>query len=199
MVRRGYDAASVRYDEAYGAETKYRSLLDELCRRVPAGGTVLDLGCGSGIPVARTLAAAGYRVTGVDLSEVQVRRAREHVPAAEFVQADVTAVAFDAESFDAVVSFYALIHIPLTEQPPLLRNIAGWLRPGGFFVATTGHGAWTGTEPDWLGSGAPMWWSHADADTNRQWIEQVGLTVERQEFIPEGSSGHALFWTRRPA
>lgn len=199
VVRRGYDAVSARYDEAYGAETKYGTLLDELCQRIPAGGTVLDLGCGSGIPVARTLAAAGYRVIGVDISEVQIGRAREHVPAAEFIQADVTAVAFDAESFDAVVSFYALIHIPLTEQPPLLRNIAGWLRPGGFFVATTGQGAWTGTEENWLGGGAPMWWSHADADTNRQWIEQVGLTVERQEFIPEADSGHALFWARRPA
>lgn len=77
LVRRGYDAVSLRYDEAYGAETKYQSLLGDLCQRIPAGGTVLDLGCGSGVPVARTLAAVGYRVTGIDISEVQIRRARE--------------------------------------------------------------------------------------------------------------------------
>ncbi|WP_432165497.1 class I SAM-dependent methyltransferase [Streptomyces sp. bgisy031] len=198
LVRRGYDAVSLRYDAAYGAETKYQSLLGDLRRRIPAGGTVLDLGCGSGVPVARTLAAAGYRVTGLDISEVQIRRARERVPQAEFIQADATAVSFGAASFDAVVSLFALIHIPLAEQPPLLRKIAGWLRPGGCFVATTGHGEWTGTEENWLGGDAPMWWSHADAVTNREWIEQAGLTVEREEFMPEGDSGHALFWARRP-
>lgn len=198
VVRRGYDAVSLRYDETYGAETKYQSLLDDLCQRIPAGGTVLDLGCGSGVPVARTLAAAGYRVTGIDISEVQIRRARERVPQAEFIHADATAVSFSDASFDAIVSFFALIHIPLAEQPPLLRKIAGWLRPGGCFVATTGHGEWTGAEENWLGGGAPMWWSHADAATNREWIERAGLTVEREEFIPEGDGGHALFWAHRP-
>lgn len=198
VVRLGYDAVSLRYDEVYGAETKYDSLLVDLCRRVPAGGTVLDVGCGSGVPVARTLAAAGCRVAGIDISEVQIRRAREQVPQADFIRVDATAASFDTASFDAVVSFFALIHVPLAEQPPLLRKIAGWLRPGGCFVATTGHGEWTGTEEDWLGGGAAMWWSHADAATNREWITQAGLVIEQEEFIPEGRGGHALFWAHRP-
>ncbi|WP_438489858.1 class I SAM-dependent methyltransferase [Streptomyces sp. S186] len=198
IVRRGYDAAALRYEEVYGGEGKYRPVLRELRRRIPAGGTVLDLGCGSGVPVARTLAAAGHRVTGIDISEVQIRRARERVPEAEFLHGDASAASFAAASFDAVVSFYALIHLPLAEQPPLLHRVAEWLRPGGWFVAITGSGAWTGVEEDWLGGGAPMWWSHADAATNRAWITQAGLTVEREEFVPEGDGGHALFWARRP-
>jgi SAM-dependent methyltransferase len=199
VVRRGYDAVSRRYDDAYGADTKYASLLDALLGRIPARSAVLDLGCGSGVPVARTLAAAGHRVTGLDISEVQIRRARERVPQAQFIHGDATAATFAPASFDAVVSLYALIHIPLAEQPLLLRQIAGWLRPGGWFLATTGHRAWTGSEDNWLGGGAPMWWSHTDAATNRDWITQAGLTVERQEFVPEGDGGHALFWARRPA
>lgn len=148
------------YDEAYGGETKYRPLLAELCRRLPAGGgSVLDVGCGSGVPVARTLADAGHRVTGIDLSEVQVRRARERMPHARFLHADATAADFEPASFDAVVCLFSLIHMPLPEQPPLLRRSAEWLRPGGLFVATTGHGAWTGVEETWLGGGAPMWWA----------------------------------------
>jgi SAM-dependent methyltransferase len=198
LVRRGYDALSLRYDEAYGSETKYRPWTGELCRRIPAGSRVLDLGCGSGVPVARDLSAAGHLVTGVDISEVQVRRARERVPQAEFIRADATTVDFGAESFDAVVSFYALIHIPLAEQLPLLKRVSGWLRPGGWFLGTTGHGAWTGLDEDWLGGGAAMWWSHADAATNRSWLAEAGLTVEQEEFVPEGDGGHVLFWARRP-
>ncbi|MFC9223460.1 class I SAM-dependent methyltransferase [Streptomyces hygroscopicus] len=198
VVRRGYDALSRHYEQSFTAETKYQPWLGTLQQRIPAGATVLDLGCGTGIPVARVLSGAGHRVTGVDISEVQIRRARELVPEAEFRQADATAVEFPAASFDAVVSLYALIHIPLEEQPPLLAKIASWLRPGGWFLGTTGHSAWTGTDDNWLGGGTTMWWSHADAATYRTWLTEAGLAVQQEEFVPEGDSGHALFWARRP-
>jgi hypothetical protein len=90
------------------------------------------------------------------------------------------------------LSFSARTHIPLAEQPPLLRRIAEWLRPGDWFVAITWSGAWTGAKENWLGSGAPMWWSRADAATNREWIAQAGPTVEQEDFVPEGDGGHAL-------
>jgi SAM-dependent methyltransferase len=197
IVRRGYDALSARYDEVFGGAGKYEELLDELTGRLPAGCAVLDLGCGSGLPVARVLTAAGYQVTGVDFSEVQIARARQHAPAAQFLCADITAVEFGPASFDAVLSFFALIHLPLDEQPALLARAAGWLRPGGLLVATTGHEAWTGTEDNWMGGGAPMWWSHADAASYRDWIGAAGLTVEREDFLTEGDGGHALFWARK--
>ncbi|MEV6283703.1 methyltransferase domain-containing protein [Kribbella sp. NPDC051770] len=198
IVRRGYDALSERYDKAYDGESKYRGWIDQLTARLDAGSRVLDIGCGSGLPLARELAAAGHAVTGVDISEVQIRRARELVPAAEFIQADAASLDFAAASYDAVVSFYALIHLPLDEQQLLLAKIARWLRPGGWFVCTTGDRPWTGVDDDWLGSGVTMWWSHADADTNRAWITASGLTVETQERVPEGANGHALFWAQRP-
>ncbi|MBL1118990.1 class I SAM-dependent methyltransferase [Streptomyces sp. 110] len=198
VVRRGYDALSRHYEQSYATETKYRPWLDTLQQRIPPAATVLDLGCGCGIPVARALSAAGHRVTGVDISGEQIRRARELVPEAEFRQADATDVGFPGAYLDAVVSLYALIHLPLDEQPPLLARIATWLRPGGWFLATTGHSAWTGTDDNWLGGGATMWWSHADAATYRDWLTRAGLTVEGEEFVPEGDGGHALFWARRP-
>ncbi len=197
IVRRGYDAVSVSYDREYGGATKYQDWLSQLRAAIPAGGAVLDLGCGSGLPVALNLSGAGFAVTGVDISEVQVTRARELVPQAEFIRADVSTVEFPPESFDAVVTFYALIHIPVQEHLPLLRKAAAWLRPGGLFVATTGYEAWTGLEENWLDQGAAMWWSHADAATYRSWITDCGLSIEREEFVPEGGSGHAFFWARR--
>jgi len=197
-VRRGYDALSYRYRADDAVEGHYAAWLAGLRQRVPAGGAVLDLGCGAGVPVARTLAADGYEVTGVDVSEVQIRRARRLVPRARFLRADATRVELPAESFDAVVCLYTLIHLPLDEQPPLLGRIANWLRPGGWLLATTGQRAWTGTEDGWLGGSATMWWSHADAATYRGWIGRSGMEVTAQGFVPEGDGGHALFWARRP-
>lgn len=197
IVRRGYDALSYRYRGDTEEPAHYATWLAQLQERVPAGGTVLDLGCGCGVPLTRDL-AGGYVVTGVDLSAVQIERARRLVPAARFLHADATQVGFPPSSFHAVVSLYALIHMPLDEQPPLLDRIGRWLRPGGWFLATTGHRAWTGTEDGWLDGEAPMWWSHADAATYRAWIEQAGLAVVDQEVVAEDDGVHALFWARRP-
>jgi len=198
IVRRGYDALSYRYRGDAEAPARYATWLGQLQERVAAGGAVLDLGCGCGVPLTRDLAAGRYAVTGVDLSAVQVERARELVPGARFVHGDATQVRFPASSFDAVVSLYALIHMPLDEQPALLGRIGSWLRPGGWLLATTGQRAWTGTEDGWLGGDTPMWWSHADAATYRAWIGQAGLTVVTQEVVPEADGSHALFWAHRP-
>jgi SAM-dependent methyltransferase len=197
VVGRGYDALSYRYRGDADAPEHYATWLAQLQERVPPGGAVLDVGSGCGVPLARDL-AAGYAVTGVDLSAVQVERARRLVPTARFLHADAGEVSFPASSFDAVVSLYALIHMPLDEQPRLLRRIGRWLRPGGWLLATTGHHACTGSEDNWLGGEAPMWWSQADAATYRAWIEQAGLSVVTEDLVPEGDGAHALFWARRP-
>lgn len=198
LVRRGYDALSYHYRSDDADDGEYARWLVDLQGSLPVSGAVLDLGCGCGVPVARFLANAGYQVTGVDISDVQIERARRLVPAGTFVRADATRLDLPSASFDAVVCLYALIHMPLADQPRLIGRIATWLRPGGWLLATAGNGAWTGTEDNWLGGPATMWWSHADAATYRSWLQQAGLTITAEEFIPEGAGGHALFWAQRP-
>src|SRR5919106_831361 len=119
IVRRGYDALSYRYRGDTEEPARYATWVAQLRERVPAGGAVLDPGCGCGVPPARNPAAAGYAFTGVDFSAVQVERARRLVPGARFLHADAARVGFPPSSFDAVVSLYALIHMPLDEQPSL--------------------------------------------------------------------------------
>jgi SAM-dependent methyltransferase len=89
IVRRGYDVLSYHYRGDDAGEGGYAPWLARLRRQVPAGGSVLDLGCGAGVPVARALAADGFTVTGVDLSEVQIRRARQLAPLARFLPGPV--------------------------------------------------------------------------------------------------------------
>jgi len=166
LVRAGYDALSHRYRGDDDSAEEYGPWLADLQTHLPDRGDVLDIGCGCGLPVARCLAAAGHRVTGVDISDVQIGRARRLVPDATFIRADAAQLRFSPGSFDAIVCLYALIHMPLDQQPRLLRSIAEWLRPGGWLLATTGQDAWTGTQDNWLGGPATMWWSHADAATS---------------------------------
>jgi SAM-dependent methyltransferase len=200
IVREGYDAVSEAYVDDEGADRAdiRRKWLAPLFAALPHGARVLDLGCGAGVPATRILAER-FRLVGVDISPVQIERARLLVPNAGFIVADMTAVDFPPESFDAVVSLYAVIHVPLPEQQPLLARVHRWLRPGGYFLLTVGAGAYTGTEDDWLVPGVRMYWSHADEGTYRGWLEDLGFTLIERTFVPEGDSGHVLVLATKAA
>ena len=96
-------------------------------------------------------------------------------------------------SLDAVVSFYALIHLPLADQQALFLRIRSWLRQGGLFLATVGADRWSGTE-DYLG--ARMFWDHADTASYLRWLEAARMAPMWHRFIPEGDSGHTLVLAR---
>lgn len=197
VVRRGYNELSGRYRADDAGAGQYGPWLAALLVTLSGGSRVLDLGSGCGVPVARNLSAAGHFVTGVDVSDVQVQRARRLVPGATFIRADATRLRLQPESYDAVVALYSIIHMPLAAQLPLLRAIAGWLVSDGQLLLSAGWRAWTGSQTDWLGGDALMWWSYADAVTYRGWLAQAGFHVIREEFVPEDGGGHSLFWARR--
>ena len=194
IVRTGYDKVSRVYrGDTLDPEDRfsYGRCLDLLTPHLSPGSRVLDLGCGCGVPVAQELSQE-HRVTGVDISPVQIERARRLVPRAEFICADMAEIGFRAEEFDAIVCFYAVIHLPLGEQPALFANMKAWLKPQGWLLCTVGHTAWTGTEENWLGvPGATMFWSHADKGTYETWFTDLGFSIETGLFIPEGDGGHA--------
>ena len=196
-IRHVYDQISLLFPANEDGEGQYAPWISAMLERLAPGSAVLDLGCGRGVPVARALAQAGHAVTGVDFSEVQIKQARSLVPAALFRCADMTELELPEGMFDAVVSFYALIHVPVEEQAPLLERMARWLKPGGLFVATVGYWEWTGSDEDWLGDETPMWWGEVAAATYREWLGQAGLKVESEEFIADVDIGHALFWASR--
>jgi 2-polyprenyl-3-methyl-5-hydroxy-6-metoxy-1,4-benzoquinol methylase len=198
IVRVGYDSASLLYRGDDEFPEPYADWIARLKEIAPPGAQLLDLGCGCGVPVARELALYGTSVTGVDISDVQIARACRLVPNGSFLLADMAEVSFAPTSFDAVCSFYALIHLPHDEQRRVIERIGQWLKPGGVFMATLGHTAWTGEDSRWLGGDAAMWWSHPGEATYRSWIESAGMSVRAQLFVPEGSSGHTLFVANRP-
>jgi len=201
IVRQGYDKVSFAYrnDQSNAAfPLDYAEWLAELTPLLPPESKVLELGCGCGLPVAQIL-SENFALTGVDISPVQIERARSYIPNAEFICADMTEFDFPAESFAAIVSLFAIIHVPLDEQPVLFAKLFEWLQPGGYLLATVGSGAWTGVEENWLDvSGATMFWSHADAKTYESWLKELGFKLRWNKFIAEGNGGHQLILVQKP-
>jgi cyclopropane fatty-acyl-phospholipid synthase-like methyltransferase len=166
--------------------------LEALRAIVPEEGRVLELGCGPGVPATQWLASRKYRVTAVDVSARQLELARLCVRKVTLLKADMIELRLPPESFDAVVSFYAIIHVPREEQAALVGRIYSWLRPGGAFLANWALSDWEGREENWEGWGAPMWWSHFSADANLDMLRGAGFRIESAEERESG--GERWLW-----
>jgi cyclopropane fatty-acyl-phospholipid synthase-like methyltransferase len=201
IVRDAYDRIAGRYLE-WSAGSKIRArYLDKLLALLPADATVLELGCGAGLPVTKALAAAA-RVTAVDISPEQARRATQNVPDAEVLCTDMMALEFADAAFDVVAAFYAVTHLPREEHGELFRRIARWLKPGGHFLASLGAAELSDhVETDWLG--APNFFSHPDPAETLRLLESAGLQIVEQAFAAQdlkGEEGLQFLWViaRKP-
>lgn len=192
IVARGYDAVAGAYLERFGRSQVRARWLDALIARLPKAARVLDLGCGAGVPVARRLIDLGCDMVGVDASAGQIELARRTVPGAEFIHADMTRVDLAAGSFDAVAAFYSITHVPRVEHAALLRRIAGWLKPGGTFLASLGSGQCADWRGEWLGT--EMFFSHYDADTNARLVRAAGLAIELAELVDQDDDDARFLW-----
>jgi SAM-dependent methyltransferase len=188
IVRDGYD----RIGRAYAAwrgldEGPVRSrFVPPLLDTLPAGARVLDIGCGDGVRTEPLI--EHFRYVGVDLSWVQLMLARERHDSARLVHGDAARLPFRAGSFDAIVAWYSLIHVPREEHAVVFRGIADLLRPGGRTIFTLGtNDDAIGLEDDWLGS--LMFWSSFDVETSVRLIRACGLEVQTAEIIEEDEDG----------
>jgi SAM-dependent methyltransferase len=186
------------YDEMGGTFAEWRDRIvgdpraawrGELVSRLPVGSRVLELGCGSGVPDTQLLADR-FRVTGVDVSPEQVRRAAAAVPSADFVCADFTELQLEPGSFEGVAAFYSFNHVPRDLLAPLLRSIHGWLVPGGLLLTALGTGNIEGWIGEWLG--VRMFFSSYPPLTNSRLIEEAGFELLRDDVVdflePEGEA-----------
>jgi SAM-dependent methyltransferase len=189
IVARGYDAIALRYAEWAGqVDSPALEWLRDLDARLPDGSDVLELGCGRGVPATRELARR-HRVTGVDISAVQIELARHHVPEASFVQADAGELDIAASSLDAIVALFFFGHVPADEQAGLIQQVCLWLRPGGHLLATFGAGeAGEDVEPDWLG--VPMYFASLGRDAYVRLVHEEGLEPIRDEVVVQHEPGH---------
>jgi ubiquinone/menaquinone biosynthesis C-methylase UbiE len=196
LVLEGYDRIAEEYASWTGRVQKEERArcIAKLVEQLPAGSELLDLGCGTGIPTTKKL-AEHFIVTGVDISAESVGRAQRDIPAAKFIHADMMKLNFPRDRFDAVTSFYSIVHIPRREHPKLLKSIASWLRPNGLIAATMGaHSMGAFFEQNWFG--VPMYWSSFDSETNERLFEEAGLHVIRAQTVTEEAFGKSIdfFW-----
>jgi SAM-dependent methyltransferase len=193
IVGSGYDAMADTWEE-WSSQVKNdprHAWLEKLIALLPEQGTVVELGCGNGTVETRALATR-FDLTGVDLSAEQLRRARERVPSATFVEGDLLEVEFEEASLDAVCAFYVLNHVPRELLAGLFARVRTWLKPGGLFLASLGASDVEGWHGEWLG--VPMYFSGHVPERNRELLSGFDLVEDQVVTITEPEGDVSFHW-----
>lgn len=123
-----YDDQAAQYAELTQTHNQRDPYLRAFLATIPAGGHVLDLGCGPGASAAE-MAQAGFTVTATDASAEMVAMASQH-PGVDAHQASFDQIT-GQNIFDGVWANFSLLHAPRSAMPNHLAAIHTALKPGG--------------------------------------------------------------------
>lgn len=185
-----YDSIGVKYESAFLDIPEQTASLQWLLSHLPnPQSRALDIGCGTGRPVAETLSLAPERhlVHGIDISEAMLSAARERVPTATFQQIDFRDFVTRPSTYDAITCYFALLAAMSQAQiKGMVGKIYEWLKPGGLFVLSTIPGDLEHHELQWLGR--PVLVSSLTEEQYLLLLKEVGYTVEYAKvtnFMPK--------------
>jgi SAM-dependent methyltransferase len=196
QVAEAYDRAAEKYADARVPVTgSFRRLLDRLVQPLPAGASVLDVGCGHGVP-ARYLVDRGFRVTGLDGSARLLELARKAVPEATFHLGDMRS-ADPGGPYDAVLAWDSVFHVPRGDHAAVFSRFRSWLGPGGRLLLSLGGSGGEEFTSEMLGE--TFFYSGHTPEASIELLEGAGFEIEHWEIDDPSSRGHiAILGNARP-
>ena len=152
-------------------------IITEFARMLPAGAGVLDIGCGTGYPIAAYLASCGFAVTGIDPAEKMLEKAiAQKLPGARFFHADLFSFETD-DMFDAALALDSIFHIPQARQREIYPKVSKLLKPGALFLFTHGRSA---GEVHGSMFGEPFSYAALDIDSLGGCLADAGFMIVRE-------------------
>ncbi len=193
LVRRGYDKIAFEY-LAKRVNLKSGKYVQQLLKYLPKNASVLDLGCGAGVPVDDLFLKAGHLVTGIDISSEQIKLAQKNCKGGEFIVGNIADLKTGDYKVDAVVSFYTLFHVERDKHSKILKTIASYLPKGGMLLLTMGDREFEGEH---IMYGEKMWSSQFGTAKNRKVVEEAGFRVLMDELDSSGGERHQIIMAEK--
>jgi SAM-dependent methyltransferase len=159
---------------------------------IAPGRSALDLGCGSGTPIATWLEAAGMRVTGVDGAAAMCGLFAETLPDHTCHHADMRGLDLGAR-FDAILAWNSFFHLSAADQRDMFATFAAHAAPGAALLFTSGPAAGEGVGAV---AGQPVYHASLDPSEYRDLLAHHGFAV--LDFVPEDPEcrGHSVWLAR---
>lgn len=187
-----YERHARSYDAERGKTLFERGWLDRFTALIPAGGAVLDIGCGAGDPIARHLIEVGYDVTGIDASDAMIGQCRGRFPGRTWTVADMRRLAL-GRRFAGLIAWDSLFHLRPQDQRAMFPIFAAHAARGAALMFTSGP--WAGEAiGEWHGQ--PLYHASLDGSEYRLLLAQNGFKVVAQMNEDPGCGGHTVWLAR---
>jgi SAM-dependent methyltransferase len=162
-----------------------REYIDAVLSTAQIGATILDIGCGSGRPMAEYIVSKGHHVLGVDQSEAMLAIAKQNLPYEKWVLSPMEAYA-PQTGYQGALLWDSLFFVKRTEHEPVIRKVVSQLPTGGRLMLTVGgsaHPAFT----DFM-FGQEFYYDSNSPEETEQFLRQLGCSLIVNEYInlPDG-------------
>ena len=185
----GRDWTELRGDYLYE-----KAWLDRFLALLPStDANVLDLGCGSGQPIAAYLIENGCQVTGVDRSEVMLEMARESFPEQTWINADMRHFRFD-QQFDGILAWDSFFHLTPDDQREMFAQFSAHAKRGAALMFTSGP-----SHCEAIGEmfGEPLYHASLDAEEYRALLAQYSFDVVKMVAEDAECTGHTVWLAKK--
>jgi SAM-dependent methyltransferase len=190
-----YERHALDFDRDRGRVLREKAWLDRFISGVAPSGTLLDLGCGTGEPIARYLIDAGLHVVGVDSSPSMIDLCRARFPRSEWLVGDMRELAL-ARRFDAILAWDSFFHLHMDDQRAMFARFAAHAGPGAplMFTSGTSHGEVIGSY-----YGEPLYHASLEPEEYGQLLASNGFSVLCHVVEDPECGGHTVWLAIREA
>jgi SAM-dependent methyltransferase len=188
-----YQRRALQWDQNRGHSLVERAWLDQFIALLPAGGSVIDIGCGAGEPIARYLSGAGLAVSGVDSAPAMIDLIRARLPAGDWQVGDMRTLAF-GRHFDGLLAWDSFFHLRPDDQRAMFPVFAEHAAPRAALMFTSGPAAGhvIGTM-----HGEPLYHASLDAAEYRALLQAHNFAVVAHVAEDASCGGRTVWLARR--
>jgi len=187
-----YDRVAAGFARARDKSLFERRWLDKMLAHTPPPRRVLDLGCGSGNPIARYLTDRRAQVTGVDGAAAMVALFQQNLPDAPVYHADMRGLDL-GQKFDAILAWNSFFHLSPADQRAMFAIFANHAAPRATLMFTAGPRA---GEPIGEVEGEPVYHASLDPQEYQALLADHGFDLLK--FTPDDPTcnGHTIWLAR---
>ena len=192
-----YMRNAAKWDAARGRQPKNEPMekgwLDRWLSLASPGGHFLDVGCGTGDPIARYVIEAGYSVTGVDAVPEMIATCRTRFPEQTWLVADMRDLVLETQ-FDAIIAWDSFFHLNHKDQTTTLAHFGRLAKLGAPLLFTAGPSHGTAENPLW---GEPLYHASYAEDEYRTLLDQNGFTYVHHYLEDPSCGDHSIYLAQK--
>ena len=190
-----YERHAQAFDARRGRTLFEKPWLDRFASLLSPGARILDLGCGTGEPIAHYLAGKGFSLTGVDSAPSMIALCRARLPDQDWIVADMRTLAL-GRGFDGILAWDSFFHLAFDDQRRMFEIFREHSAPGAALLFTSGP-----AYGEAIGSfeGEPLYHASLAPSEYESLLSAHGFQVAKHVAEDPDCGGHTIWLARLAA